>query len=288
MPPKKKKGKAIALSSEDLEPLPKLGETSQKQIVLGKPSLQIGSSAQTNQKLASSSQILGSSTQQIVPSTQNQKISPLLMKIEDYTLPIETLQGLAQASQSLSKLPRRSWADIADEEAQQNQLNLAIRKKAQEVTKAGQNSKQMVLPSPNFPKSNFITKPDQIQNLFITETGFWNKDPFVLAKKLFPPGFFFKPLAITKTQKFYEFILVATNSAEIRHFPDPKYPNDRNIYGYTTFKIKRVLSPKDWGQDLDKRLVPKGTITGIIWMPGIIPFGTKILKIAIHGYSCSK
>jgi len=86
----------------------------------------------------------------------------------------------------------------------------------------------------------------------IAKIGFQKKDPYIFAKTLFPLGFFFKPMAINKTQKIYEFILVATNSVEIRHFPDPKYPNDKNIYWYITFKIKKVLRPKDWEQDLDK------------------------------------
>nr|KYP73766.1 hypothetical protein KK1_006416 [Cajanus cajan] len=59
-------------------------------------------------------------------------------------------------------------------------------------------------------------------------------------------GFHFKALALNKTRKFYEFILVDTDSVAIKHYKDPKDPS--NIT-HTTFQILKVLTPSQFGQN---------------------------------------
>ena len=72
------------------------------------------------------------------------------------------------------------------------------------------------------PKStnNYISK-----NKFLTvlqmEPEFWDKNPFKATAKAFPQGFHFRPTSISKTRKFYEFILIDTNSVSIKHFKNP-------------------------------------------------------------------
>uniref|UniRef100_A0A151UDB0 Uncharacterized protein n=1 Tax=Cajanus cajan TaxID=3821 RepID=A0A151UDB0_CAJCA len=78
------------------------------------------------------------------------------------------------------------------------------------------------------------------------EPEFWDKNPNKIPQKNFPEGFHFKPLALNKTRKFYEFILVDTDSVAIKHYKDPKDPS--NII-HTTFQILKVLTPSQFGQN---------------------------------------
>ena len=50
---------------------------------------------------------------------------------------------------------------------------------------------------------------------------YWDKNPFKATAKVFPPRFHYRPTATNKTRKFYEFILLDTNSISIKHFKDP-------------------------------------------------------------------
>uniref|UniRef100_A0A151UDZ8 Uncharacterized protein n=1 Tax=Cajanus cajan TaxID=3821 RepID=A0A151UDZ8_CAJCA len=77
------------------------------------------------------------------------------------------------------------------------------------------------------------------------ESEFWDKNPNKIPQKIFPEGFHFKHLALNKTRKFYEFILVDTDSA-IKHYKDPKDPSNVT---HTTFQILKVLTPSQFGQN---------------------------------------
>jgi hypothetical protein len=57
------------------------------------------------------------------------------------------------------------------------------------------------------------------------EPGYWDSNPNKVPPRIFPPEFHFQPLAINKTQKFYEFILVDSDSISIKHFKDQSRDN---------------------------------------------------------------
>jgi len=66
---------------------------------------------------------------------------------------------------------------------------------------------------------------------------YWNKNPFKATAKAFPLEFHFKPIANNKTRTFYEFILIDSNSAYIKHFKDP---NDPLLNTHSTIQILKV------------------------------------------------
>ena len=85
----------------------------------------------------------GSSTQQTnqLGSSTQQPFQTLKQTKEDYAFPIQTL--LALQDQGLTKLPLKSWAEIAydNDEDEDYPLNLIIQNLSKQVTKVG-SSKQ--------------------------------------------------------------------------------------------------------------------------------------------------
>ncbi|MED6214466.1 hypothetical protein PIB30_103390 [Stylosanthes scabra] len=56
------------------------------------------------------------------------------------------------------------------------------------------------------------------------EPEFWDESPHKVIPKIFPIGFYFKPISPNKTRQFYEFILVDTDSVSIKHYKDKTNP----------------------------------------------------------------
>ena len=81
------------------------------------------------------------------------------------------------------------------------------------------------------------------------EPEYWDKNPFKATAKAFPPGFHYRPTTLNKTRKFYEFILVDTNSVSIKHFKDPKDPN---LNTHSTIQILKVMQPRHYGSNLNQ------------------------------------
>ncbi|KAL2337661.1 hypothetical protein Fmac_012107 [Flemingia macrophylla] len=75
------------------------------------------------------------------------------------------------------------------------------------------------------------------------EPEFWDPNPNKVCQKIFPPSFLFKPLSPSKTQRFYEFILIDSHSVSIKHNFDK---NDNQIITHSTFQILKVLTFKDF------------------------------------------
>ncbi|KAG4963172.1 hypothetical protein JHK82_039843 [Glycine max] len=80
-------------------------------------------------------------------------------------------------------------------------------------------------------------------------TQYWDKNPFKATAKVFPQGFHYRPIAANKTRKFYEFILIDTNSVSIKHFKDPKDPN---LNTHSTIQILKVMQPRHYGSNLNQ------------------------------------
>lgn len=235
MPPKKKdKGKGIALSDDSKS-------------LSGQNPLQV-----QPEKFFLGSSTLGSSTQKpLGPSALKPKIEPSAHSIQspsDYAIPIETLLAL-QSNQKLAKLPTKTWADIAEEEDLNKNLALTISNRSKSSSKAGISSPTLSQTNTNSQKSSYVQKASKPMDLFQTENSFYPINPQTLASKVFPPNFHFVPPLKTKTQLFYEFILVDTKSASIKHFPDN---SEKGAHAYSTIQILKVISPAEWGNDLNK------------------------------------
>ena len=68
-----------------------------------------------------------------------------------------------------------------------------------------------------------------------------------ISKKIFLNDFFFITEDTIKNRKFYEYILIDTNSVEIEHNYDSK---DTSKICYSKIRILRVLSPSEFATDL--------------------------------------
>jgi hypothetical protein len=103
-------------------------------------------------------------------------------------------------------------------------------------------------PPETTPKSTFITK-NQIVPIIPLESHYCpqNTSLIQIVSKILPPGFFYLPedSNLRKTRKYYEFILVDTDSIILTHNYDSKDPSKIT---FSKFKINKVLTPADWGQ----------------------------------------
>ena len=81
------------------------------------------------------------------------------------------------------------------------------------------------------------------------EPEFWDRNPNKVYFKIFPPGFHHQPIAFNKTQQFYEFILVDSDSISIKHYKDAK---DASNITHSTIQILKVLTPASFGQNPNK------------------------------------
>ena len=81
------------------------------------------------------------------------------------------------------------------------------------------------------------------------EDGFYHTDPFQATSNIFPKGWFFKPWDLTKPQCYYQSILESTESVKFKHFFLSEAHTEP---AYSTATILKVLSPKQWGDQLHK------------------------------------
>ncbi|KAH9705066.1 hypothetical protein KPL70_011730 [Citrus sinensis] len=96
--------------------------------------------------------------------------------------------------------------------------------------------------------SNWINKT-HFQNVLTMEDGFYHSDPFQAISKIFPKGWFFKPWDLSKPQSFYQSILEFTESVKFKHF---FLSESHSEPAYSTATILKVLSPKQWNDQLHK------------------------------------
>ena len=214
---------------------------------------QAGSSTQKPKQEGSSTQLvsikLKSSTQEF-PKNQTLKQTKV-----NYAFPIETL--LAFEEIGLTKLPKKTWADIAFESDDDSEIDLqALIQKTKESKVVCNPPKEKELlttisqratPAPK-PTNNYIHK-NKFSTVLQIEPEYWDKNPFKATVKAFPSGFHFKPIAINKTRTFYEFILIDSNSVSIKHFKDL---NDPLLNTHSTIQILKVLQPRQFGPNLNE------------------------------------
>ena len=213
----------------------------------GKGKLTIEGLAKKATRSSTSTPKIESSTQEkIGSSTQNPKKEsaqkPASSKTvtekhskSDYAFPIETLMALQQQGCETLKIPKKSWAEMCSED-ETDEISLSqtienMKNKQLVVHDPKQKNKQVVSqpapisvagpeksqPLPFFPKDKFL---DLVQ----IEPEFYHQNVNKVHQKIFPNGFHFEPKALNKTQKFYEFILVDSDSIAIKHhFGSQKY-----------------------------------------------------------------
>ncbi|KAI5396493.1 hypothetical protein KIW84_062637 [Lathyrus oleraceus] len=92
-------------------------------------------------------------------------------------------------------------------------------------------------PPSSLPKSTFITKDLSIPILPL-ETLYCPPNSSLLQNisRIFPPGFYFIPKDQTKTRKFYEFILVDSESITLTHQTDL---SDKSKIKFSKFKVNK-------------------------------------------------
>ena len=98
--------------------------------------------------------------------------------------------------------------------------------------------------SSNPQKFAYYTKESRLL-LQILETDHKSASGVIATKNIFQNEKYFISNDILKTRKFYEFILVDTESVQISHIKNP----EGNDIAYSKCKILKVLNEKDWDQN---------------------------------------
>ena len=162
--------------------------------------------------------------------------------VADYAWSIQTLQALEDIGLTkIPKLAKKTWAEMALESNDDSETDLhkQIQKTKQTKTVCNPKEKRTLAqqdPTPK-PTNNYIPK-NKFFNVLQMEPKYWDKNPFKATAKIFPQGFHYRPTALNKTRKFYEFILVDTNSVSIKHFKDSKDPS---LNTHSTIQILKVM-----------------------------------------------
>ncbi|KAH1210252.1 putative Polyprotein CP [Glycine max] len=173
--------------------------------------------------------------------------------VADYVWSIQTLLALEDIGLTkIPKLAKKTWAEMASESDDDSETNLQkqIQKAKQTKTVCNQKPSQSLTQQESTPQpgNSYISK-NKFFNVLQMEPEYWDKNPFKATAKVFPPGFHYRPIATNKTRKFYEFILIDTNSVSIKHFKDPKDPNLNN---HSTIQILKVMQPRHYGSNLNQ------------------------------------
>ncbi|QHO34730.1 uncharacterized protein DS421_9g269440 [Arachis hypogaea] len=243
-------------------------------LALPGPTKKSGSSTPTGSSTQQPSPITqeptGSSTQitknVVESSTQPPSSQTAKQTKADYAFPIQTLLALQDAG--LTKLHKKSWADIchsSDEDeidltklisqmATQKPFAMIQRKTIAQTMPPQSNQTQHVKTQSKQP-TTYISK-NKFSSVLLMEPEFWEKSPFKVIPKVFPPGFHFRPTALNKTRQFYEFILVDSDSVSIKHYKDPK---DATNITHSTIQILKVLTPNQFEQTFLAHLFQENT-----------------------------
>ena len=121
---------------------------------------------------------------------------------------------------------------------------------SKEIVSCESSSSQIVVSQSKLSQksSDWISKTFH-QNVLTMEDRFYHSDPFQVVSKIFPKGWFFKPWDLSKPQPYYQSILEITESVKFKHF----FPSETHTEpAYSTATILKVLSPKQWGDQLYK------------------------------------
>ncbi|MED6151389.1 hypothetical protein PIB30_082027 [Stylosanthes scabra] len=139
---------------------------------------------------------------------------------------------MALQDQGVTKINKKSWAEICSESDEDIDLTQLIAQAAKQKTIIPSPQEKAILSKPQ--NTSITTKPQKAQtnylptnklsNIIQMEPEFWDESPNKVIPKIFPTGFHFKPISPRKTRQFYEFILVDTDSVSIKHYKDKNNP----------------------------------------------------------------
>uniref|UniRef100_A0A0R0EG68 Reverse transcriptase domain-containing protein n=1 Tax=Glycine max TaxID=3847 RepID=A0A0R0EG68_SOYBN len=229
-------------AEEENPPINKKATTSSS----GSPT-QTGSSTQKGKLEGSLTQIKPESSTQESPKPTTTK-----QVVADYAWSIQTLLTLEDIGLTrVPKLAKKTWAEMASESDDDSETDLQkqIQKAKQTKTVCNQKPSQPLAQQESTPQPNNSYISKKKFNVLQMEPEYWDKNPFKATTKVFPPGFHYRPTATNKTKKFYEFILIDTNSVSIKHFKDPKDPN---LNTHSTIQILKVMQPRHYGSNLNQ------------------------------------
>ncbi|MED6225597.1 hypothetical protein PIB30_095141, partial [Stylosanthes scabra] len=186
-----------------------------------------GSSTQQPQ----STQKPGSSTQQ-PPSQSSQQAKQTKA---DYAFPIQTLMALQD--QGITKINKKSWAEICSESEDEIDLTQLIAQAAKQKTIASSPQEKPILLKSQKAQTNYFPT-NKFSNIIQMEPKFWDESPNKVIPKIFPTGFHFNPISPNKTRQFYEFILVDTDSVSINN------SNSQEILPSPTDEVFKIFQSK--------------------------------------------
>ncbi|MED6138016.1 hypothetical protein PIB30_070395 [Stylosanthes scabra] len=134
----------------------------------------------------------------------------------DYAFPIQTLMALQD--QGVTKINKKSWAEICSESDEEIDLTQLITQVAKEKTIIQNPQEKAIVskPQPQKVQANYIPT-NKFSNIIQMEPEFWDESPNKVIPKIFPTGFHFKPTSPKRTRQLYEFILIDTDSITQKH-----------------------------------------------------------------------
>ncbi|KAH1233233.1 hypothetical protein GmHk_09G025725 [Glycine max] len=229
-------------------------ETSSSPITKKATTSSSGSPTQTGSS-TQKGKLEGSLTQIKPESSTQESLKPTTTKqtVVDYAWSIQTLLALEDIGLTrVPKLAKKTWAEMASESDDDSETDLQkqIQKAKQTKTVCNQKPSQPLTQQESTPQpSNSYISKNKFFNVLQMEPEYWDKNPFKATAKVFPPGFHYRPTATNKTRKFYEFILIDTNSVSIKHFKDPKDPN---VNTHSTIQILKVMQPRHYSSNLNQ------------------------------------
>ncbi|HEU5121162.1 MAG TPA: hypothetical protein VFT71_09245 [Candidatus Nitrosocosmicus sp.] len=155
---------------------------------------------------------------------------------------LQTTLSISNKFTQLNDFPPLPYSQIVQEPTTQNIISNS--KQKEPTTK---------IPTQSFTKSAYITKTE-IENVYLTNFTIPQSPQIInsINQKTFPKGCEWIPENRFKTQRFYEFILVDSNSVEIQHIKDS---SEKIIYSKCIFK--KIISSVEWGDPYAERIFSK-------------------------------
>jgi hypothetical protein len=142
-----------------------------------------------------------------------------------------------------SKLPTYAQTVTASSLKSQTRSNDSSSNSQSQASSSSQINLSKRFPSPHSADSLQIIKSPEV-NIFPIEQQIAHiQNPRQVVSQMFPPGWYFQPEHPYKSQTFYEFILVDTNSILLTH---SKCRYDSSQTAFSKCLIKNVLSPFQW------------------------------------------
>ena len=151
--------------------------------------------------------------------------------------------NLAEFPPLPSKLPTYAQTVTASSLKSQTRSNDSSSNSQSQASSSSQINLSKPFPSPHSADSFQIIKSPEVNVFPIEQQIAHIQNPRQVVSQMFPPSWYFQPEHPHKSQTFYEFILVFTNSILLTH---SKCRWDSSRIAFSKCLIKNVLSPFQW------------------------------------------